>query len=477
VLNLFNRGIDFAFAFVMLRVLGPTDAGIYAYAGVVFVWFDIFTNFGLNLYLTRAVARDRAAAASSLINTSVLRLLLVIAGVPLLLGFIGLRQLSDPPLTPEALLAIALLYVGLIPSTISTGLAALFYAFEEAEIPAVVTTVATINKAIFGLAALLIGFGVIGLAGVSILTNLLTLAILALSARRLLRGQPVFRRPQPRLMRGMIGTSWPLMLNHFLATIFFQIDIIIIELIHGARMVGQYSVAYKWLLALNIIPAFFTQALLPVMSRQAESDRGALLRSYRLGLKLLISLALPVAVAFTFLAEFLTGILGGAAYLPDSAIATQIMIWSIPVGWLNSLTQYVLIALDLQRRVTTAFIIGVTFNIVANLALIPQFGYRAAALTTIASEIVLLIPFALILGRALGPIRWIEIVWRPVIAAAAMLAVMSVGWAWQPALALVSGGLIYVGVLLLLRPLDTDERAVIAPLLPARLRGARLLSR
>ncbi|NOG49064.1 MAG: oligosaccharide flippase family protein [Chloroflexi bacterium] len=46
MLNLFNRGIDFAFASVMFRILGPERAGEYYYAIVIFGWFDIFTNFG-----------------------------------------------------------------------------------------------------------------------------------------------------------------------------------------------------------------------------------------------------------------------------------------------------------------------------------------------------------------------------------------------------------------------------------------------
>jgi len=272
------------------------------------------------------------------------------------------------------------------------------------------------------------------------------------------------------LIRTMAGESWSLMLNHFLATIFFQIDVVIIEPLHGAKMVGQYSVAYKWVSALNIIPSFFTQALLPVMSRQAHDDRAGLKRNYVLAIKLLVSVALPVAVVFTFTAYWLAGLLGGAQYLPDGAIATQLMIWSIPIGWMNSLTQYMLIALDLQRRITRAFVIAVAFNIITNLILIPPYGYRAAALTTIASEAVLFVPFALLLRGALGPIPWLHMVWRPGVAAAAMFAALALGWDIQPILALIVSGLAYVGILLALRPLSSDEWTRLMPLLPARLR-------
>lgn len=485
-LNLFNRGIDMAFALVMLRILGPTDAGWYFYAGVIFVWFDIFTNFGLNLYLTREVSRDRSKARMLFLNTSALRILLAAAGVPLLIGFLAARQgIADPPLTPSVILAISILYVGLLPNSLSTGFTALFYAFERAELPAAVATAATVNKVILGLIALVLGWGFVGLAGVSIVSNFLTLAILAWYGRGMIAGHGASTKTQggkdaketnarviqPALMRGMMRESAPLLLNHFLATIFFQIDVVIIEALRGATMVGQYSVSYKWLTALNVIPSFFTQALLPRMSRQAHEDRAALRRDYVFAIKLLFSLALPIAVFFTFSAYFWAGFLGGSQYLPDGAIATQLMIWSIPIGWMNSLTQYTLIALDLHKRIGRAFVAGVVFNIVANLIFVPDYGYQAAAIITIFSEGVLFVGFALLLRQGLKGmgINWLAVVWRPLVSAALMFLVMWIGYGTMPAVALVAGSALYAGTLLALGTFERHEFDLLIPLLPGRM--------
>ncbi len=494
ILNLFNRGIDFGFAFIMLRILGPEGSGIYTYAGFIFGWFDIFTNFGLNVFLTREVARDPSKAWRYFYNTSVLRLVLMLIGVVLLLGFLSARQglAGSTPLTQEALIAIGLLYIGLLPNSLSTGMSALFYAFQQAEYPAAISTVATICKVIFGLAALVLGYGVIGLAAASIVTNTITLVIMVWVGRGLLTpppnplpaskvGEPEppaqlspineggsrrDYRPDGKLIRGMVGEGWPLMLNHFLATIFFQIDVVIIQYFQGDTVVGQYGVAYKWINALNVIPAFFTMALLPVMSRQAHEDKAALKRNYGLAIKLLVSTALPVAVVFTALAFILTGILGGSQYLPEGALATQLMIWSIPIGWINSLTQYVLIALDLQRRITRAFFIAVSFNIISNLIFIPLYSYRAAAVTTILSELALLIPFALILQGAVGRIEWVRLLWKPVVAAGAMVVVVLVMAGFSQIIAVMVGSAVYLGILLVLKPLDADELERLTPIIP-----------
>ena len=470
ILNLFNRGIDLVFAIVMYRLLLPAEVGIYNFAIVLFVAFDIFTNFGLDLFLIRELSRRRKRAGFYLYNSSLFRLVLSLAGLPLLAGVMLLWQSSGAEaISSDGLLAIGLLYIGLFPASLSKGMTSLFYANEQAERPAAIATITTMNKAVFGVIALLLGYGIVGLAAISIFNNALTLLVLLWAGRKLI-GRIGSRKPDRRLIGEMAVESLPLMLNHLLATVFFQVDILILQALKGAETVAQYSTGYKWLLAINIVPSFFTQALFPVMSRQAQDDQTALSRTFRFGIKLLFAATLPLAVAFTALAEPLTLILGGARYIPDGAIALQLMIWSIPFGWMNSLTQYALVSLGLQRLVTRAFAAAVAFNVAANVIFIPQYGFQAAAIATIVSEIVLFVPFIALARGKLENVRVLRLLWRPLIALAGMLlALFTLG---QSLLALILSGGVYVAILLLLRPLDAAEGAALLRLLPA---GARRL--
>jgi len=81
------------------------------------------------------------------------------------------------------------------------------------------------------------------------------------------------------------------------------------------------------------------------------------MRAYVLSLRLLLIVALPIAAGVPFIAQGLIVLLGGGEYLPHSAIALQILIWFCP-SFVNSVTQYVLIAIDQQRFLTKAFVIG-----------------------------------------------------------------------------------------------------------------------
>ena len=473
MLNLMTKALEMAFAMLMARVLGPEGVGRYYFAVVIYAWFDVFTSFGLQTLLTREVARDRTQANRYLLNTALLRIGLGIAGIPVLAGFVAVFQaVSASKLTSDTLITIALLYLGLLPQSLSTGLTGLFYAYEKAEYPAAITVVTILIKIAIGVPVLVLTQSIISIAAVSIVVYTITLGILAVLATRM------FIRPRwesdRALQRSMLRESFPLMINNLLSALFFKVDVTLLKPLKGDTPVGWYNQAYKWVDALNVIPSYFTLALFPVLSRQAAKDRDATRRSYHLALKLLVMLALPTAVFTTFFARELTTLitLGDPRFQPDSTIALQLMIWSIPFGWVNSVTNYVLIALGQQRKLTNAFLIGLGFNVVANLIFIPLYSYKAAAVITILSELIEGSAFYWYIRKSLGPVPWAGLLWKVAGASAAMLAVMFVLSQVSGLLALVVGLVCYPAALVALRAFGPEERGVLKLALPRRLRGS-----
>ena len=464
-LNLLNRFIDFLFAAFYLRVLGPADAGSYFTAITIAGWFEIVSNFGLNTLVIREVAKDRNQASRYLLNSIILRLgTSAVAALPIFLYFWSVDLLGNP-LSAETVAAILLLMAGMLFSGAGQSFSGLFYAFETAEMPAAIQTVTTILKVGFGVVALLLGYGFVGLAAVSIAVNLITLAILALAAFRNFN----LRGPWSvdfSLQRSMVGRSYPLMLNHLLATVFFFVDVPLMRQINGEEAVGWYNTAYKWINAINVIPSFFTFALFPVISRQIESNMDDARRTFRMSLKLMALIALPVAAVTTLLAHTLVSVLAGPEFLPHGAIALQIIIWSIPVGWINSVTNYVLIALGQERVQVRAFVIAVTFNVVANLIFLPLYSYRAAAAITILSEIVLLAIFNVYLRQGMPNVGWLRLLWRPAAVTAVMGLVMWLGAQIHPAAGLLLGAPLYPIGLWLLGVFGEEEKRILQALLP-----------
>ena len=267
------------------------------------------------------------------------------------------------------------------------------------------------------------------------------------------------------LQRRMVGLSWPLMLNNLISFSFFKVDVFLLETMQGTAVVGLYSVAYKFMDALQILPASFAIAVFPIMSRYAASAKDSLMRAYLLSVRLLVIVALPVAIVTTVLAEPLVYLLGGSQYLPDSRIALQLMIWSIPIGFINSVTHYVLIALNQQRFLTKAFAIGLAFTVAANLVFIPIYSYRASALIHLFSELALLLPFYYCLRKHLAPVSWGRLLWRPALAAALMGGLLWLLHDISLLLAVPLGGLVYLLALILLRTFSEEEVTLFKSLL------------
>ena len=182
-------------------------------------------------------------------------------------------------------------------------------------------------------------------------------------------------------------------------------------------------------------------------------------------------IGIPVAVLTPFISHELILILGGGDYLPDSMIALQFLIGYFPFSCINQVTQYVLIAIDQQRYLTRAFLVGVAFNVVMNLIFIPAYSYRAAAVITIFSEIALLIPFYHCVRRNLGPVPWLEITWRPALSSVAMILVVLALRGSSPLAFVPVAGVVYLAGLIVLGAFrDADVGVVLAALPWGRIR-------
>ncbi len=462
---LLNKVLDFVFAMLYLRVLGPENAGRYYTAIVIVGFVDIFTNFGLNLLAAREVAKRPRDEPRYVSHTAVLRLGLWVVALPILAGYVAFRSATGDPLAPETILAVALLTAALIPSNLNATITSIFQARERMVLPAGVTIVSTFLKISSGALVLLAGYGFVGLAAVSIGVNWATFLLLAgLALKAGIRPGTLL---SSRLLRWMVVVSLPLMLNHLLQTVFFKIDVLLLDQLKGEAVVGWYSAAYKWIDALLIIPAYSTMALFPLLSRRAANDREGLTRAFVESQRWLVSLALPIALVTTILSELLVQVLAGTEYLPHGSIVLQIMVWFLPLSFVNGLTQYVLIALDRQRWITVSFTIAASFNIVANLIVIPIYGYKGAAVVTIISELVLMLPFRWKLKDLDAP-PLLVLVWRPAIAAsvAALVLVGADAIGLHPLVAAAAGVAVYCALLYLIGGITDDDRRRLRRLMP-----------
>ncbi len=424
-IQLVVRAIDLGFGIVLYRVFEEQQRALANFVFAAFVTTVLLATiaeWGLNIYLTREVARDAQAIERTFGTSLALRLVFAALVIPLSLGVVYLynglaaAQLIRDGINAQGALLLLLLACTVLPGAFSAAVSALFMATERPIVPAVTQLLTNIVSALLKIGALVLGLGLVGVALAALLATVFSAVIFA---RLLVRTWGWIRlRFDRQLAQTMLWAGWPLMLNSLLLAVFFRFDVTIIRAFH-ANELAAYDAAYKYVNLTQILPPIVINAVFPLFARQAVADRAALTRAYSYLTRLLLLLALPLAIGVTIIARWLIAVYG-AKYVELGTPALQLLIWYLPLSYVNGVTQYALIALERPKPITYAFGMAAVFNLVFNLVFVPIYGINAAAVATILSEVVLFWPLWRVLQQELNPTRLWQMTWRPLVAALGM---------------------------------------------------------
>jgi O-antigen/teichoic acid export membrane protein len=180
--------------------------------------------------------------------------------------------------------------------------------------------------------------------------------------------------------------------------IYFRIDSLMILMMKGTHELGYYGPSMRMLEILNVIPVYFMNSVLPVLSRSLKEGGEKVQRILQLAMNFLYMAALPMAIGLYLLAypiiflttqpEFLSRLDEG---IYGSDIALQILAIAMAISFNSSLYNYSLVALGKQSKLLWVNGGGAVFNILVNLWAIPQWGFRGAAWATVATEVFIML--------------------------------------------------------------------------------------
>lgn len=184
--------------------------------------------------------------------------------------------------------------------------------------------------------------------------------------------------------------------------VYFKIDSVMILFMKGPEELGYYGPAMRMLEILNVIPVFFMNSVLPVLTRAlSEIGQEAKLRAQRilqLSMNFLYMAAVPMAIGLYLLAYPLIFLITQPEFLSrldegvyGSDIALQILALAMCISFNSSLYNYSLVALGKQSKLLWINGGAALFNIVLNFWAIPHWGFRGAAWTTVATEVLILL--------------------------------------------------------------------------------------
>ena len=204
-------------------------------------------------------------------------------------------------------------------------------------------------------------------------------------------------------------TLWkalPYGLALILNMVYFRIDSILLLLLRGAEDVGLYGVPMKILDILSVIPIYFMNSVLPVLTRRLKEAPEKAMSVVQHSFDFLVAMVMPIVVGAQVLAYPLIFIISSPEFLSrveegfyGSDVALRILVFAMLFAFISALFTFTLIAIGYQGKLLYISAAGALFNIVGNLLVIPTWGFRGAAITSILSEMIIVVLAALMLRK------------------------------------------------------------------------------
>lgn len=204
---------------------------------------------------------------------------------------------------------------------------------------------------------------------------------------------PLVYRFDLSLWKEVLSKSLPYGIALFLNTIYFRVDSIMLSIIRNPDEVGLYGVAMKTLEQFTVLPLYFMNSVLPVLTREIEAKSEKYKDIIKKSFSFLSMLSVPMVVATLILSKSIIYLVAAPKFVSNleigfygSDIALQLLIFTVLFQFLNVLFAFVLIALNRQTHLLFINAACVIFNLLGNALLIPVIGFRGAAITSVLSQ-------------------------------------------------------------------------------------------
>ncbi len=184
--------------------------------------------------------------------------------------------------------------------------------------------------------------------------------------------------------------SVPMGLSVFFVMVYDRIDVLLIQRIIGTEAVSYYAVAYS----LYKIPSIFIPIVLTPLftdlSSEFELSRKLNLSKLKNISLLLFAFAIFSIIITYLFADMIIGLTYGEKYVSSTNLLITLVL-ALPFLFLNNLTGVTLNSINKEKNAFYYTFIGAGVNILLNVVLLSTIGLMGAVITTIASELLVLL--------------------------------------------------------------------------------------
>ena len=447
----------FIWTILIARYLGVSDYGILGFAISLTGILAILVDFGISTHIVRHIATDYDSAPKYLGNAIPLKSLFSIGAFIITLIILILMKSNELTITITLLFTIEMIiksFIGLLNGS--------FQAFEEGKYQGIGNTIMNIILLAFIMISIFTDLGLFGIAISYILANGIALLYEYSSLNNI-------TKPEYELdlsfCKNITILSLPFAITSILYSVYYSIDVVMLTNLVGSYPTGIYNAAYKLISVLTLFYAVYGAVIFPVMSKFYKNDEKLLLISFEKSMKYITLIILPLVIATMIYSSDIIHLIYGAEYYAASS-ALSILGWTVFLLYIAGACNALLNASHKEITVTKMYAIAAIFNVALNFIMIPYFSYNGAAITTVLSDLLIMIIQIYViykLGHRPNKKLYHDLV--KIIVGSGILGIALYFLHLNMWVALPVGIIIYFAIIYLFRVFDDDDKYVIKEIL------------
>jgi O-antigen/teichoic acid export membrane protein len=441
----------------LTRYLGVFGYGQYSTAFIYLSFFGVIADFGFFSILVREISAKPENEEKIASNLLTLRSLFALSVYLISIGIAYFIPYAHIIKIGIVLIALANFFL-----TLNSSLVGIFQARHKMD-RSVITDIVG-RMIILGITIYLISnnFGLTTIFLAVVIGNFINLLLSWLFILPIIKLKPAFNLI---LWKKIFISAWPLGIAAMFSIIYFRIDSVMLSLYRGSTDVGIYAAPYKILEVLFFIPGIFMGNVFPIFTKYIKENNPKLKDAVQKSFDFLVISGMGILFGGMALSGKIIRIVAGQDFVTASTmnfhgieitapILFQILLFAMAVSYIAYLFNPIIIAENHQSALIKPAIFATLLNIGLNIIFIPIYGYLAAAVITVITEVFILIYQGSIVYKLLPYMPKITIFAKSLVAGLIMGLVLYTLNNLNVFILILIGVLIYFLLLLLLRAVN-----------------------
>lgn len=368
------------FVILCAQYLGNVRYGIFGFVISFTSLLGVFGNLGWNTFAIREAAKDLKRTNKLLANIILLRV-----GVGTLVFLITCILVNLLNYSHEKSILVYILAANMFLVTLGSSFRWVFQAYQKFKYESFLRVLSAVLLLGLGVLVIVNGMGLVALALSNLCASIVVCGIgYFVFLRKLLR-------PRIRLDLGfcksLLRETIPFSLSFIFATIYLNLDVVLLSTIRGDAETGWYSAASKLVIMAKTVVTLYIPVIFPVLSKLFVSSLDKFKKLLDRSFIYLLMIGLGMATLTTIFADRIVVQIFGSSFT-QSADPLRILIWAAFLVFLNGISGHALVSAGYQKLCTKITGIGLAINISLNLLLIPSLGKIGTSLSILATELV-----------------------------------------------------------------------------------------